>query len=274
MTISIYYVFKLLITIIVAFIFFAMCNGNILSQTISYSVGTGNFARLKDEKIFFHPGMFNDVAGVRVDAYFSRPYGIKELEKGSFMVIYPVNSHRFGLSYGSTGNKIFSENELSLMHMFPLKSYLFLTNEFNWLSVSITGFDRMSDFSVTEGIYFTWNNINAGLRVVNIASSGTANSRTGTNRSIQYLLGYKPSVRVATNFAVISESGFPAAWVLSTNLMVYSNFALLIEVGEKPSVYSIGAELQRANYRFTYHLKQHQDLGSTSQIGVSYSFSR
>jgi len=269
-----YYVFKLLRGILVAFIFSTTYNGNLLSQTVSYSAGGGNFARLKEEKIFFQPWMFSHVTGVRIDAYYSHPYGIKELETGSIMVIYPISNHRLGFSYGSTGDKLFSENELSLLHVFPVRSNIFITTEIGWFSLNIAGFNHMSDYSATEGIYFLRNNFNAGLRFINLASSGNANSSRGSNCSVHYSLGYRLSDRVTTNFSVLSESGYPATWSLRTNLKVYPNFAFLIEAGEKPSVYSFGAEFQRSGYRFTYYLKQHQDLGSTSQLGVSYDIVR
>lgn len=269
-----YYVFKLFRSILVAFICSTSYTGDVVSQTVSYSVTDGNFARMKEEKIFFQPAMFSHVTGVRIDAYYARPYGLKELETGSIMVIYPVKNHRLGFSFGSTGDKLFSESVLSLMHVLPIRSNIFLSTEIGWFSLNIAGFNHMSDYSATEGIYFLRNNFNGGLRFINIFSSGNANSSRGSNRSVQYILGYRLSERVATVFSVISESGYPVTWAASTNLRVFTNFAFLIEVGEKPSVYSFGAEFQRSGYRFTYYLKQHQDLGSTSQLGVSYDIAR
>jgi len=268
------YVFKLFRSILVAFICFSLYNGDVRSQPVSYSLDTGNFARLKYERLFFQPAMLSYISQVRIDAFYSRPFGIKELETRSVMVIYPFNNHRLVFSYGSTGGKLFSENELSLMHVVPITSNIFISTDFGWFNLNIAGYNHMSDFSLTEGVYYLRNNFNVGIRFINLSSGGNANSSRGSRRSVQYSLGHRLTERVTSNLSVLSESGYPATWAMSTILRLYTNFSFLMEAGEKPSVYSLGAEFQRSSYRFTYHLKLHQDLGSTSQLGVSYLIAR
>jgi len=190
------------------------------------------------------------------------------------MVFAPIGDHRLGFSYGLTGNTILSESALSFIHVLPLTSNVFITTDAGWFRFDIAGYENVSDYSISEGIYFLRNNFYGGLRFINIVSGGDAQSSRGTGRSVNYGLGYRLSERVKTHFAVLSESGYPTTWALGTNLKVHSNFSFLIEAGEKPSGYSFGAEFQSSGYRFTYHLKQHQDLGSTSQLGISYLLAR
>jgi len=242
------------------------------SQPEDAAFDGGNYARLNIERVLFHPALYHDISKRQFDAYFTRLYGLREMETRSLLLMLPWRKKRFCLSMTSFGGKVYSENGISCISVLPVMSGLWVTSELSWLAVTISGYGRMSDFAVTQGVFYDLSRCELGFRFINIISGGDAHTRNVRNRAFQLRAGASLSPAFKIAIGVLQETGYPALWVLENRLILGEILGLVAEIGANPSQYAFGIEINRRTIQFVYHLKQHPDLGSTSQFGVSYRF--
>ena len=242
------------------------------SQSEDIEFDRGNYARLNIERVLFHPALYHDISERRFDAYYTRPYGLRELDTRSFLLMLPLGKKRFGLSMTTFGGKLYSETGASCISVLPVVAGLWVTSELTWLSVTISGYSRMSDFAVTQGLFYDISRYELGFRFLNIISGGDAHTRIGRNRAFQLRAGASLSPAFKIAVGMLQETGYPDLWVLENRLCFGEILGLVTEIGANPSQYAFGIEIKRRAVQFVYYLKQHPDLGSTSQFGVSYIF--
>lgn len=242
------------------------------SQSEDTVFNVGNYARLNIERVLFHPALYHDVSEIQFDAYFTRPYGLRELDTRSFLLMLPWGKKRFGLSMTSFGGKLYSETAVSCLSVLHVTAGLWITSELTWLPVTISGYRRMSDFAVNKGLFYHISRYELGFRFLNIVSGGDAHTRIGRNRAFQFRAGASLSPAFKIAVGMLQETGFPPLWILENRLCFGGILGLVTEIGANPSQYAFGIEIKLRAVQFVYYLKQHPDLGSTSQFGVSYRF--
>ncbi len=231
---------------------------------------TGNLARLNVERVLFHPGLLTKSFSFRVDAYYTRPFGIRELDTSSVLVSFPFTDNRFGIAFTTFGSDIYSENTVALIHVFPLIRFINLTSELTWQPIEVRGFQRMSDISLSEGLHVRMSRLSIGFRFINLVSGGDANSRSVQSRAFNLNAAYAPSARLLFASALLTESGLPTMFVFENRLKVQKFISFLSEIGTNPSHFGFGLELRFKKIMLDYHLKQHTELGITSRVGVSF----
>lgn len=257
-------------------LYFAMMNllilpGTAKSQTPRFDHGI--LSRRSVERILFHPGMLRSLTGLHIEVFYTRPFGIRDLETRSMLLSAPWKNQTFGFTFTSFGGAVYTENKLTLTHVIQIAHSLYLTSELSWLPVKITGFEGTSDKSVSEGLYFENGSYLANIRMINIYSSGSANTREGRNKAIQMAAGFHPVRRLSTLVYFLSEKELPASWVFENRIALHETVTVAAEIGDNPGYYAFGFTIFHTGFQFAYTWKSHRDLGSTSQIGLSYELS-
>ena len=117
---------------------------------------TGNLARLNVERVLFHPGLLTKSFSFRVDAYYTRPFGIRELDTSSVLVSFPFTDNRFGIAFTTFGSDIYSENTVALIHVFPLIRFINLVSggDANSRSVQSRAFNLNAAYAPSARLSF------------------------------------------------------------------------------------------------------------------------
>ncbi|MFC1556808.1 hypothetical protein ACFL5L_02350 [candidate division KSB1 bacterium] len=228
-----------------------------------------NIARVESEQALFQPAGLLHEHNFRFDLYSARLYGLSELGIVKGFLTVPLSVSRLGVSVTSFGGKLYSETGLGVMHVKLLGSSVSLSNEIHYLSVSIKEMGGRSDYSYSAGAAFSLSKLQLGIRFKNIVSGGNAHSGEIRKKAVQagFTGVLTPGLIISAGF--FKQQDYPAVAVVEGRLTMYNTITFTIANGINPSIYAIGAEIQKKRFRFMYNMKHHSLLGNTHQFGFS-----
>jgi len=232
----------------------------------------GNIARYESEQVLFHPGLMFMADRTRLDMSTAQLYGMKDLNIRNGFAVIPRKDSRIGLSFSTFGNKSYTETGIGIIYSFPLYRSIILSNELRYYAVSITGYERISDKSFTTGFVYCASRIQAGIRFLNIFSSGNAHTGDARNKGCQLVCFFDLTPRLRLSVGHFIQDNYPSVTALDGRITVQKSLVLLVSTGHDPRTYSLGTEILLNRFTCFYRWKRHEKLGNTSYLGFGLIF--
>jgi hypothetical protein len=233
-------------------------------------LSTGNYALYAGEQIVFHPGSLAVQNKMRFDVCYSRPFNMKELDVRTALFASPLKNLYYILNVTSFGGELYNEQTVSVGSVYPFFRNIKLSTECSALKTSVSGYRSLSDYSVTGGIFVYWSRSQLGARIINCKSWGTAHTSTLQSEAvnIQTSLALTKSFRITAGY--LKEEKFPGTGVFESGLSIIDGITFVAHTGYNPSYYGGGIEIKKKWLLIDYHIKEHLELGTTLQCGISF----
>ncbi|MFC1564115.1 hypothetical protein ACFL6G_04220 [candidate division KSB1 bacterium] len=246
-------------------VLFILYPAEIFCQNIAQ---TGNLSRLAVNRTLFHPASMIAIEGKYMDVYYSRPYGMKELETvhgfGSFVWKRTAN----GISIMSFGKGVYTETESSIYNTLRITNNIGICSDLSFLLADIKNYKNIRSISYSGGffIYSGWSAVSIIARNIAIASD---NQLESILKGIQIAGNFRLSENLTILTGFLKEENRDPSFSIEGRAGLLRYLLIAAGFGTNPDEYTAGAEIMKKNMNFSYYYRRHTDLGGTFELGIS-----
>ncbi len=266
---------------ILIYLTFFISSSNCTSQSTfnlsneSIAQGCTGVATKSISSLYSNPAGSTTIKDYSLTANYFMPYFIQELSNQSLALIIPT---KYGNTYGiidRNGYKLYNENRLTIgfaKNISPLISLSFQLNlQHNQIMESGNGQQLFSCIgiqfnphsSVTIG-FFAFNPEKASIKINTYREDIASYVNLGIKWQPYSNFSISSEINKTINYNTITRFGleYTINQILITRIGVYG----------KPLVYTLGMGLKIESLTFDIAMTNHQNLGISSGLGISYKF--
>jgi hypothetical protein len=224
------------------------------------------------EALFENPALLAEMPKLTLTAFYSHPFGIKELRLSSVAGSASWKHLSFGAAVVDFGNDFYHDRRYHLAIAHHLSSAprlaLGLGSAIRHLRISGYGGDSAILFNFGAQLRLSEALI-VGSAFTNLLNATIGRQQEKLPRSACFGLAYSPTANVALQMDLYKESHFPEEWRIGIEANPLPALLLRVGVGTNPDRLTFGFSLRlfKASLQFTTF--SHTDLGWTQQFAVT-----
>ncbi len=216
------------------------------------------------DAIFLNSGGTAQLTSPAFSFFYTRPFGIKELDYLSFSGAFPT---KFGtIASGCTifGNKLYQEQDIILNFSQSYDQKIFYGINLHYMKLQIN--DYGSDVSYKIDIGFLskiTSSLNWGFFATNINRAHMGQKKDYVPQSFVTGLSLKPLDDTILNIDIYKELPFPIEVRAGIEYLLFDRIAVRTGFTTEPSTFNAGLGFNFKNMTCDYAVTTHQDLGLT-----------
>lgn len=225
------------------------------------------------EALFENPALLTEVPELTLTAFYSQPFGIKELRLSSLAGSMNWAGFAFGLAIVDFGNDLYGDRRYHL----AVSRNVLSTRRLALGASGTLRHLRISGYGDDSALLL---NMGAQLRLSESFTLGSAftnllNAQIGRRperlpQSVCFGFAYAPTAAVMLQMDVYKLSQFPEEWRIGIEAKPFSVLMLRMGIATNPDRLAFGFALKffKASLQFTMY--SHTDLGWTQQYAITF----
>lgn len=261
------------------FIFSSQCFGsfeNVGTNARFQAMGGAGIANANSpDAIFYNCSGIALSQGYQFSFSYANPFGIKELNHGTFSAIIPVYRGRLGFAAKTFGNKLYNENEYFVSYAQSLQGKFFYGASVRFLRLEISKYGQDSAIGLDLGFSTIINPmIKWGFFATNVNRANIGAHRESLPQI--YITGFniKPVDNLFLNVDIYKDTQFPTEIRFGMEYDIFSRLALRSGFITEISSFTAGMGLRFSHFDIDYAFQSHNDLGFTHQFSLTFSLKK
>ncbi|NOY78619.1 MAG: hypothetical protein GXO76_12190 [Calditrichaeota bacterium] len=211
--------------------------------------------------------------GLQATTFYSRPFGLKELETTFAALSFSGKKWTFGASFQQFGYSAYREQttRIAIARQFG-KRFIFGGSLF-YARLKIAGYGEDGCLGVNFGYLFKWSSHwQFGASIRNATHSALKRGHEPLPQVLDAGLEYRPFSTFRFAFQISQETGFPPCfrsgieWTLAKQLILRSGYLT------EPGRFTLGCGFYWGPFRLDYAWASHLLLGGTHHVSVGIQF--
>jgi hypothetical protein len=234
--------------------------------------GAGAAKGREAEALLDNPALLANLAGSTFTAFYSHPFGIKELRLSSYSGSLCYANWALGAAFVDLGHALYSDRRyhLALARSFlpAQRMTIGLSGTLRHLRISEYGDD--SAMLLNLGMHFRLSEaILLGSAFANLLDATLGQQQEQLPRQVCFGLAYLPTRTLTLQMDLYKQNDFSEEWRLGIEVNPLAPLLLRFGVGTNPDRLTCGLALQVFKFNLQFAAFSHTDLGWTEQFAVT-----
>lgn len=225
------------------------------------------------EAIFINCSGLAQLRKSAFSVFYTRPFGMKELNYVSFAAIFPTQIGIFATGITSFGNEIYHEQSLLISMNRAMKQKLYYGFNLHYMKLQINNYG--SDFSLKVDAGFLLKivpNLNWGFFVTNINRASLGRTSENLPQTFSSGISIFPANDLILNIDIYKDSMYPLEFRCGIEYELFNRIALRSGFSTAPSQFCVGFGLLFSYFDVNYAVTTHQSLGLTHHFSLHVMF--
>ncbi|MDZ7331932.1 MAG: helix-hairpin-helix domain-containing protein [candidate division KSB1 bacterium] len=221
------------------------------------------------EAIFINSSGLAQLKGFASSIYYTRPFGLKELNYGSIVAMAATPPANVALGCLHFGNELYSEQSFILALARPFRNNFFYGINLHYMKLQITGYG--SDFSLAfDGGFLAKLNdhLSWGFFATNITRARMGASKDQLPQTICSGFSYVPCNDLVLNIDIFKDVNFPLELRLGIEYRLLNRLALRTGIVSEPTQFACGIGFFFSRFTVDYAMTTHQILGLSHHVSL------
>ncbi len=206
---------------------------------------------------------------------YANPFGIKELNHGTFSAAIPIYRGNVGFAAKTFGNRLYNESEyfISYAHSFQGKFIFGASVRFLRLEISKYGHDSAIGLDVG---FTTMINpmINWGFFTTNLNRANIGAQKEPLPQIFTTGFNVTPATNLFLNVDLYKDTQFPTEIRFGMEYNIFDRLALRSGFITEIASFTAGTGLRFSHFDIDYAFQSHNDLGFTHQFSLTFSLKK
>ncbi len=221
------------------------------------------------EAIFINSSGLAQSQGFSSSIYYTRPFGIKELNYGSLVAMTSTPLANVAAGCINFGNELYSEISLILAVARPLGQNFYYGINLHYMKLQIDGYGSDFSLAIDSGFLVRLNeHLNWGFFATNITRASIANSSDHLPQTFSSGISYKPRNDLLVNLDLHKDVVFPLEFRIGIEYMPLNRLALRTGIVSEPTQFAFGIGFIFSHVTVDYAMTTHQILGISHHLSV------
>lgn len=225
------------------------------------------------EALFANPALLNDLSGLTFTAFYSHPFGIKELRLSSFSASASKSGLALGAAVVDFGNAIYRDRwyHLAISRNVLPKQRLAFGLGATLRHLRITGYGDDSAMLLNFGTQLRLSeSLTLGSAISNFLNAAIGQQQEKLPRSASLGFAYAPTTTLTLQAEVYKQNNFPEEWRLGIEANPLPPLLLRTGIATNPDRLTFGLALRLLKINLQFAAFSHTDLGWTQQFAVTF----
>ncbi len=207
-----------------------------------------------------------------VAVWWDQPYGLSELGSERVIAAVPLRDSDFGVSYGQSGDKAYSEKQICAAGNYSFAPDIRAGLSASWYGLAIDGLPSGSAGVLNLGVVGELtNDLKAAAVWNNLSQAKLSNYEDKLPTSLAAGLLFNADDRTELALEFEQQPGWPMEVRMGINSRVLKPLTLRGGARLSPAEYTAGFSLRHRALQVHYALLWHRDLGASHAIGLDVS---
>jgi len=219
------------------------------------------------DAIFINCSGLAQLKGLALSAYYTRPFGMKELNFGSLAAIVPTSIGSFATGLASFGNEIYREQSVILSLSRSVKQNIYYGFNLHYMKLQISGYG--SDFSFGLDIGFLVRIIPKmrwGFFATNLNRAAMGKTSDNLPQTFGTGIAIFPVEDLTLDLDIFKDSMFPLEFRCGIEYLLFHQIALRTGFSTEPAQFAAGLGFLFSHFELDYAVTTHPDLGLTHHL--------
>lgn len=224
------------------------------------------------EALLANPALLANLRGLSFTAFYSHPFGIKELRLSSFSASASKAALAFGAAVVDFGNALYRDRwyHLAVSRNVLPKQRLALGLGTTLRHLRITGYGDDSALLLNLGTQLRLSqSLTLGSAISNFLNASIGQRQEKLPRSVSLGFAYAPTATVTLQTELYKQNNFPEEWRLGIEANPLPPLLLRTGIGTNPDRLTFGLALRLLKVSLQFAAFSHTDLGWTQQFAVT-----
>ncbi|UCE06875.1 MAG: hypothetical protein JSW07_02210 [bacterium] len=221
------------------------------------------------DAIFINCSGLAQLTKTSFSAFYTRPFGMKELSYGSLATIVPTSIAAFAAGLTSFENELYREQSLILSVNRSMKQKFYYGFNLHYMKLQISGYG--SDFSLGLDMGFLIKitpKLNWGFFATNLNRASMGQNQDYLPQTFSTGLSIFPINALTLNVDIFKDSLFPLELRCGIEYLLFHRFALRSGFSTEPAQFCAGFGFLFSHFEVDYAVTSHQSLGLTHHFSV------
>ncbi|MBN1350523.1 ComEA family DNA-binding protein [candidate division KSB1 bacterium] len=234
----------------------------------------GAFVGIADncDALFMNPAGIAQMGNPELSAFYSRPYGLKELSYSALSFVLPNRHLTTGLGAQTYGYKLYRETTLLIGMGRSFEQKFFYGFSIRYMTLQIENYGSAGCLSLDAGILVkALPYLYLGAFAGNLSRSKIGRENEKLPQILSTGLYFNPLPRVGLSLDVFKDVSFPVEYHCGIEYGISKYLDLRCGVSNNPAKFSGGFGAHLRWVRIDYAVYTHRDLGLSHQVSISIS---
>ena len=225
------------------------------------------------DAIFLNCSGLAQLTGTSVSLFYTKPFGIKELNYGSLSTIVPTRMGNFAAGLISFGNEIYHEQSLIFSLSRSAKKNFFYGFNLHYMKLQIDGYGSDFSFGVDLGLLFKMTpQVNWGFFATNLNRATMGRADENLPQTFCTGVAIFPANDLILNLDIFKDAIFPLEFRGGIEYLLFQRIAIRSGFSTQPAQFCAGCGFLFSNFEVDYAITTHQSLGLTHHLSVQLQF--
>lgn len=224
------------------------------------------------EALFDNPALLANLSGSTFTAFYTNPFGLKELRLSSFSGNVNYKNFAFGAAVVDFGNTLYRDRRyhLALARSFLTAQRLTIGvgGALRHLRIAGYGDDSAVLFNMGTQLRLSESFV-LGSALTNLLDASIGRQQEKLPRSVCLGMAYSPHAALTLQMDLYKQNDFSEEWRLGIEVNPLAPLLLRFGVGTNPDRLTCGLALQVFKFNLQFAAFSHTDLGWTEQFAVT-----
>lgn len=225
------------------------------------------------EALFANPALLANLPGLSFTAFYSHPFGIKELRLSSFSASMSKTALALGAAVVDFGNAIYRDRwyHLAISRNVLPKQRLAFGFGATLRHLRITGYGDDSAALFNFGTQLRLSeSLTLGSAISNFLNAAIGQQQEKLPRNASLGFAYAPTTTMTLQAEVYKQNNFPEEWRLGIEANPLPPLLLRTGIATNPDRLTFGLALRLLKINLQFAAFSHTDLGWTQQFAVTF----
>ncbi len=214
-------------------------------------------------------------SGYQFSFYYSKPFGIKELNHGTFSSIIPMKIGTLGVASKTFGNKLYSENEVIVSYANSIRRKVYYGISLRYLRLDISRYGSDSAIGIDIGLITNINSrIKWGFFSHNINRPNISSKKESLPQIFSTGFSIRPIKNSLISFDIYKDVKFPVEYKFGFEYLLLNRFAIRSGFISDPAQFTAGFGAMFSFVNIDYAFQTHNDLGLSHQFSLTIALRR
>lgn len=241
-------------------------------------LGMGSaFVAIADDAngIYWNPAGIGRITGSQLTAFYSQPFGLKELSFGVVGYVHRLPWGCFGLGYETFGNRLYEEKTYLLSYGQALEKRISIGANLRVMRLWIEGYGSDTAFGLDFGLLAKLGKgLNWGIFTRNLNTPRIGRAKEKLPQSLTAGLSFRPVEGLIIGCDVYKDIRFPSQVRVGQEYRVLPYLTLRMGVVTNPSRFAAGFGLDLKMFKIDYAFFTHRALGASHQTSLTINFGK
>jgi len=237
------------------------------------ALGGASVAKGRDaEALLDNPASLADLTGSTFTAFYTNPFGLKELRLSSFSGSANYAQFAFGAAVVDLGHALYRDRRyhLALARSFLPSQRLAIGASGTLRHLRISGYGDGSAILLNLGTQLRLSEaLVLGSALTNLLDAGIGQQQEKLPRSVCFGLAYAPATTLTLQMDLYKQNDFAEEWRIGIEANPISPLLLRLGIGANPDRLTGGFALRVFRFSLQFAAFSHTDLGWTEQFAVT-----